>query len=407
MEKRMKVLFLDFDGVLNSDLYVRAHPSGGVVIDPSRLELLSRIVARTGARIVLTTSWRDHWDPAPERRDAVGEEIVRIFGTAGLAVFGKTPRLGDREKEIAAWLGEHPETEAFAVLDDRPYEEGFLRGSFVLTSGLRHGLDGEDAEKAIRILNGTAEEEEPPRGTLVSILGDSVSALDGYQPYGYEVYYTAERAEETGIYGASDMWWGKVLGRFGWTLCVNGSYSGSFTAGSSSLSAHSARRIGDLKDGERVPDAVFVCMGANDCGGRVPLRAPRDGRDGAEENAFDAAYALMLDRIRASYPDAAVFCVTVMLTEAETADGRERARERVNAYDQVIRDVCREKGCVLIDLYDETCGYPTADGLHPDRSGQELIARKMISVLENVMPDKKSKRHVLSLDSPQNANYNK
>ena len=59
----MKVIFLDIDGVLNSDEYIhKARKLGfkGIEeeIDIEKVELLKKAVEQTGARVVLSSSWR-------------------------------------------------------------------------------------------------------------------------------------------------------------------------------------------------------------------------------------------------------------------------------------------------------------------------------------------------------------
>lgn len=150
----MKVLFLDVDGVLNSEKYVRRHGNAGLIVDPARMELLQQIIRATDAAIVLSTSWREHWSPDPSLCDAVGEEINALFARYGLTVYGKTPTLrAGREQEIAQWLRENPSVTRYAVLDDRFLSADFLKDHFVLTSNVRDGLDEADAQKAINILN--------------------------------------------------------------------------------------------------------------------------------------------------------------------------------------------------------------------------------------------------------------
>lgn len=147
----MKVIFLDFDGVLNSAKYLAACGEFGVVIDPARMVFLKRIVDATAAKIVLTTSWREYWSAGTE--DPTGKKIREIFRSYDLQIFDKTPMLHTRrEEEIRAWLTGHPEVENFVVLDDRLLGGDFLSGHFVKTSNHFDGLDAEDAEKAISIL---------------------------------------------------------------------------------------------------------------------------------------------------------------------------------------------------------------------------------------------------------------
>ena len=95
----VKVIFLDFDGVLNSEAYVRNCGRSGVVIDPACLLLVKKLVEATGAKIVLTTSWREHWDADSALCDETGREINAIFGREGLEIFDKTQVVSRRREE--------------------------------------------------------------------------------------------------------------------------------------------------------------------------------------------------------------------------------------------------------------------------------------------------------------------
>lgn len=151
----MKVLFLDFDGVLNGDAYVRRQGRCGVLLDPEKLALLKRIIDATDTKIVLSTSWREHWSPMREECDEIGEEINRIFRRHGMEIYDKTPnKTMGREKNMRRWLEDHPRVTHYAALDDQFLEADFLKDHFVLTSNLRGGLDEEDVQKAISILGG-------------------------------------------------------------------------------------------------------------------------------------------------------------------------------------------------------------------------------------------------------------
>lgn len=149
----MKVLFLDFDGVLNGDAYVRRQGRFGVILDPKKLDLLKRIVEETGARIVLSTSWREHWSAIPGESDSIGLEIDQIFHRHGMAVFDKVPhRTRGREQNIRRWLEDYPDVETYLVLDDLALEGDFLQGHFIRTSNYRGGLEEENVSEAIAIL---------------------------------------------------------------------------------------------------------------------------------------------------------------------------------------------------------------------------------------------------------------
>ena len=143
----MKVVFLDFDGVLNH------FPPGELVLsqayldnplETAHVERLEQLVQRTGARVVISSSWRlrltlDELRGALEARGFTGE------------VIGTTPRLrtGIRAHEISAWLLLHPEVTTFAILDDEPDAE--LDGRLVHTDP-EHGFTDADLQRALLLL---------------------------------------------------------------------------------------------------------------------------------------------------------------------------------------------------------------------------------------------------------------
>lgn len=150
----MKVIFVDFDGVLNTEKYVRSCSEFGLIIEPSKMSLLKQIIDATDAKIVLSTSWREHWDKEPENCDNIGIEINNIFGQYGLHIFSKTPILiSCREDEIAEWLKTNPQVSNFVVFDDRFLDSEIIREHFVKMSGYSKGLDEISVDNAIEILN--------------------------------------------------------------------------------------------------------------------------------------------------------------------------------------------------------------------------------------------------------------
>lgn len=153
--ERLKVLFLDFDGVLNSLPFLRRYTGDGVGLDPACMALLQHIVESTGAVIVLSTSWREYWNRVEAECDPIGCRINEVFREYGLTVWDKTPQLRQRrEEEIQTWLEAHEaEVAQFAVVDDTLLGAPFLSGHFVKTVGYTTGLDQSAAEQVIAILN--------------------------------------------------------------------------------------------------------------------------------------------------------------------------------------------------------------------------------------------------------------
>lgn len=155
----MKVIFLDIDGVLNSRAYDRKRNwNEQTDIDETRLPLLKKIADETGAKIVLSSTWREHWSVDPVLCDDDGVYINKTFAKFGLEIYDKTPNLGitaERPDEIRAWLNSSAEAiESFVIIDDYRYAWAELSDKFVKTNpnfGL--GLEDEHVSKIIEILN--------------------------------------------------------------------------------------------------------------------------------------------------------------------------------------------------------------------------------------------------------------
>lgn len=82
----MKILFLDIDGVLNSREYDRKRNwNEQTDIDETRLPLVKEIIDKTGAKIVLISTWRSHWNRDVNLCDEDGMYINRLFSKYGLA----------------------------------------------------------------------------------------------------------------------------------------------------------------------------------------------------------------------------------------------------------------------------------------------------------------------------------
>ena len=65
----MKVIFLDVDGVINTDNLLREH--GYTYVCPNRVILLKKIIEATDAKIVLSSDWRR----MPESRSLIREAL--------------------------------------------------------------------------------------------------------------------------------------------------------------------------------------------------------------------------------------------------------------------------------------------------------------------------------------------
>lgn len=165
----MKVVFLDFDGVLNgSGTHAPASPIHPLLfLCPPLVERVNQICERTGAVVVLSTSWRTRaHHPGSSATHLSLDELREALWIAGARfnVIGATPDLAredtigradltlwrcpPRHKEIAAWVEQHRPT-AFAILDDDCNAE--IAGHFVPVEPW-HGVQPEDVEAAVQIL---------------------------------------------------------------------------------------------------------------------------------------------------------------------------------------------------------------------------------------------------------------
>ncbi len=162
-----KVIFLDIDGVLNSDFWEENHQkeiSDGTLIDQEKIKLLAQLVEITNAEIVLHSGWR-FWfedDCTPSRPEA--EKLLHLLADAGLKIAGMTPDLTTEEirrtkkfslvkaDEIMLWLKTHPDVKSWVVLDDLILHNEIIVRHQVKTDQ-RTGLTLEDIMKAKRILD--------------------------------------------------------------------------------------------------------------------------------------------------------------------------------------------------------------------------------------------------------------
>lgn len=114
----MKVIFLDIDGVLNSrsrwQECKEVKPKDSTArFDPLAMWRMKQLVTTTGAKIVISSSWR-HIFPIQE----IAGFLWR-YGIPREAVIGKTARIGRRGHEIRNWLNKYP-VENYVIIDDDP-----------------------------------------------------------------------------------------------------------------------------------------------------------------------------------------------------------------------------------------------------------------------------------------------
>lgn len=144
----MKVIFLDFDGVVNN----WEHFEG---VDYDNVKFLLQIIKLTDAKIVATSSNKYVFqrDSTVDYESTVFFEYVRLLCNYGVEIFDVTPYVkGKRELEINKYLRLHPEIEQFLILDDDLVIESLKEHQVFLD--LYNGICEEHVNPSLNILNG-------------------------------------------------------------------------------------------------------------------------------------------------------------------------------------------------------------------------------------------------------------
>ena len=163
-----KIVFLDIDGVLNyCGWYDEVRGlSGYHELCPRKLALLKELIDQTGAKIVLSSSWRDLAKEGKGEPHPMYRYLVETLGDCGLEIVDHTPHINDdRHREILEWIKRNAGNQArfisldddFSLLDYERYGIGdcLVRTSFYEPDG---GLRQEHIEKAVGILSGNMQQ---------------------------------------------------------------------------------------------------------------------------------------------------------------------------------------------------------------------------------------------------------
>lgn len=180
-----KIIFLDFDGVLNWDGYYKTdeclekynqtwNPTNEITkdikkrvnefytyISQEKIKLLNEITDKTEAKIVLSSSWRKSYY-------YVIKQTYKHLGFTG-EIIDKTPYykvrnsfvslLSNRGVEIHDWIKNNIVDKLnlrFVIIDDNPDNNcGFLVSQipYLVQTNPKTGIIQSDVEKAIKILN--------------------------------------------------------------------------------------------------------------------------------------------------------------------------------------------------------------------------------------------------------------
>ena len=154
----MKIIFLDFDGVMDTEYYDHILSEAGkpisdeygLLFDPECVKNLKYIIDNTGADIVVSSTWKDLMSY---------KEISDMWEFRRLPGFvtDVTPTLShghNRGDEIDAWLKECSTECNYIIIDDlEAYYFNEHQIPRLLIVNPFYGLDENTAERAIKILN--------------------------------------------------------------------------------------------------------------------------------------------------------------------------------------------------------------------------------------------------------------
>ncbi len=270
-------------------------------------------------------------------------------------------------------------------------------------------------------------------GKTVSILGDSISTFkyvsnnthNNATTGGNAIYYPNA---DYNVYDYRYTYWGRLLTDLGMELCVNNSWSSSRVYGRANTSDSMPLRATELDNDNGTPDdpsddispdVIIVYMGINDLQNDSPfgdLYAILEANDGRTDNekisawfdtvkaqaeaagdsivmgstytTFEQAYALGLNSMKEKYPNAELYCMTLV----QTYDTNRCNAQQIGEYNRCISALAEYFGATVIDQYSSDSertfrnvhAYSTpGDGhcIHPSSKGHELMERLIVKTM--------------------------
>jgi hypothetical protein len=159
----MKVIFLDIDGVLNSDdtPNPRKFP---YIVDPVLLARFRKLVRDTAAHVVLSSTWRV---------DPVGLLAAKYYDVPFDDVCPDMPN-APRCEEMQVWLRNHYDATRYAVLDD---DDDCLDELPLFQPSSKTGLSPEIAKGIEEFLAGRSDKDM--RANALTRFGQNIHALFG------------------------------------------------------------------------------------------------------------------------------------------------------------------------------------------------------------------------------------
>lgn len=162
----MKIIFLDIDGVLNTDnTWERRHvefiSSGKIIcpIDEFRIKYLKEIIDKTESKVVLFSTWSGGFKKEndliiPSRQNTKAQGLYELFNKYGIEIYDKISKIETKIKnpeKLKLWLLNN-NVEEFIIIEDEPEAlKEYFNDKIIDVS--KSGLSKEHISLAISILN--------------------------------------------------------------------------------------------------------------------------------------------------------------------------------------------------------------------------------------------------------------
>lgn len=330
-----------------------------------------------------------------------------------------------KEAALAAMVGTVDTTKIFDTANDK---------LFVYGSKPVHGTGGGNDDGGN---DGDSEPDEPSdsfAGKKVSILGDSISTFGGVPNVLNNVY------PNSSVKAQSDTWWQQVIDAMGMELLVNNASGGSRILSDEYFNGTGIRngnyaayrdRCVNLHSGEEKPDVILVFMGTNDfsyhvtegctkcqamlncqeCTRRTdknvnvcascrtasgvnssfcnqPLGTADSVDPSNTENPTSTceAYAIMLNKMKTAYPDAKIYCLS-LLPRVNPYQGGYHDHGQPTAFNAELKKVAENAGATFINLENCVDNASTTwstyfgDAVHPTATGMDFISQAVIDAM--------------------------
>jgi len=147
----LNVIFLDIDGVLNSEMYYRSVDrtiKDWSRFDPRVVDMIIELIEEFSAKLVISSTWR--FGAVKQLNNELTKSGLKKY----LHEDWKTPQVhpSHRGTEIKMWLHEHTEVKNYLILDDdmNVLEEQIR---YFVRTDLKYGMQEEHLGKARKLLS--------------------------------------------------------------------------------------------------------------------------------------------------------------------------------------------------------------------------------------------------------------